>query len=161
MRDLYDQHGSALFGYALRLTGDRGQAEEIVQETMIRAWREAERAGAVASSRPWLFTVARNLATDRWRAAAARPRTVGDETLLAAVAAPDELDRAVESWGIADAARSLSAAHRQVLLHLFHEGRTVGETAALLGVPPGTVKSRCYYALRALRAALEERGLLL
>lgn len=161
MRELYDEHAGALFSYALRLTGERGAAEEIVQETMVRAWRQAKRAGTAGPSRAWLFTVARNLATDRWRAAAARPRTVGDDELLARVPAPDELDRAVESWTIAAAAGDLSAAHREVLLHLFHLGRSVAETAQLLGIPAGTVKSRSYYALRALRVALEERGLVL
>ena len=102
-----------------------------------------------------LLAVARNLLTDLHRASGSRPETVGDRA-LAELPAPDELDRAVESWRVTAALGRLSLQHREVLVHAHWLGRSVAETAALLGVPPGTVKSRTYYALRALRLALDE-----
>jgi len=159
MRALYDEHASALLGYALRLaSGDRQRAEDLVQETFLRAWRHPEALAAERGSvRPWLFTVARNLAVDAHRARRARPREVGDD-VLAVVPAADELDRALESWQMAAAVATLSPEHRAVLVETYYRGRSVADAAAVLGVPPGTVKSRTYYALRALRLALQELG---
>jgi RNA polymerase sigma-70 factor (ECF subfamily) len=156
---LYDEVGTALFGYVLRLTGDRERAEEIVQETLLRAWRRADLLESEpAAVRGWLFTVARNLVVDEWRAAGARPVTVSDEDALGAAPADDTLDRAVQRWVVAAALDRLSPEHRAVLVETYYEGRTVSEAAARLGIPAGTVKSRTHYALRALRLALEEMG---
>jgi len=161
LRALYEQLGGPLHGYALKLTGDPGRAEEIVQETLVRAWRRADLLDTEpAALRAWLFTVARNLVTDQWRAARARPRTVADDAYLEAVAAPgdDALDQAVQRWTVAAALDRLTPEHRAVLVETYYEGRSVAEAAARLGIPQGTVKSRTYYALRALRLALEELG---
>jgi RNA polymerase sigma-70 factor, ECF subfamily len=157
IRALYDQHARPLLSYALRLTGgDRQRAEDVVQETFLRAWRHPiER--TPESVRPWLFTVARNIAVDAFRARRARPPEAGPDG-LDIVAVDDEVDRALEAWQLADAMSSLSADHRQVLVETYYRGRSVAEAAAVLGVPPGTVKSRTYYALRALKLVLEERG---
>jgi RNA polymerase sigma-70 factor (ECF subfamily) len=159
IRALYEQHARPLLGYALRLTnGDRQRAEDVVQETLLRAWRHPatfERdPGAV---RPWLFTVARNIAVDAYRARRARPPEAGPEG-LEIVAIDDGIDRALEAWQVTDALANLSVDHRQVLIETYYRGRSVAEAAAALGIPPGTVKSRTYYALRALRLVLEERG---
>ncbi len=159
MRELYAEMAGPLFGYALRLSGDRARAEEVVQETLLRAWRRAgELDLAPGALRGWLFTVARNLVTDLRRADAARPVTVEDEHALSAVPALDELDRAVHGWTITEALARLTAEHRSVLVETFYEGRSVAEAARRLGVPAGTVKSRTFYALRALRLVLEEMG---
>jgi RNA polymerase sigma-70 factor, ECF subfamily len=145
-------------GYILRLTGgDRQHAEDVVQETLLRAWRHPE-ALSGRPVRPWLFTVARNLVVDAHRARQARPLEAG-EAPLAALPAADDLDRALESWTVAEALADLSPQHRAVLIETYYRGLSVAEAATVLGVPPGTVKSRTYYALRALKLALEERGL--
>jgi RNA polymerase sigma-70 factor (ECF subfamily) len=158
LRALYDEHGGPLLGYILRLTGgDRQQAEDIVQETLLRAWRHPE-ALTGRPVRPWLFTVARNLVVDAHRARQARPPEAG-EAPLAVLPAADDLDRALESWTVAEALADLSPQHRAVLVETYYRGMSVAETATVLGIPPGTVKSRTYYALRALKLALEERGL--
>jgi len=158
VRAVYAEHGAALLRYALRLTGDRGHAEDLVQEAVLRAWRHAhqlERSNRPL--RPWLFTVVANLAADRRRALRSRPVEIGG-SVPPELPAADELDRAVQQWQVADALASLSAQHRAVLLETYYRGRSIAEASATLGIPAGTVKSRSYYALRALRLALQERG---
>ncbi len=156
---VHAEHGAALLGYALRLTGDRGRAEDIVQETLLRVWKHnATLAADSRPLRPWLFTVAANLAADDRRARRSRPTELGGE-LAGDQPAPDELERALETWQLADAVGRLSAEHRVVLLETFYRSRTVAEAALVLGIPAGTVKSRTFYALRALRLVLDEAGL--
>src|SRR5216684_3779652 len=158
VRALYAEHAAALLRFTLRMTdGDRQRAEDIVQETLLRAWLHPE-AIAERPARPWLFAVARNLAVDAHRARKARPREVG-EAALELVPVADEADRALESWAVADALRALRPEHRQVLVETYYLGRSVAEAASSLGIPGGTVKSRTFYALKALKLALEERGL--
>jgi RNA polymerase sigma-70 factor (ECF subfamily) len=158
VRALYSEHAGPLLRYALHLTsGDRHRAEDIVQETLLRAWLHPA-AIADRPARPWLFAVARNLAVDAYRARKARPHEVG-EGALELVAVPDAADRALESWAVADALRALRPEHRSVLLETYYRGHSVSEAASALGIPAGTVKSRTFYALRALKLALEERGL--
>jgi RNA polymerase sigma-70 factor (ECF subfamily) len=151
VRSLYEEHGNALLAYATRLTQDRAAAEDIVQEALVRAWRNAESLTEDKGSvRGWLFTVARNLVVDRARAKASRPAEVA-ETPAVMVAEDDHADQVVDSMTVYGALTSLSGDHRRVLLELYFRGRTVAETATVLGVAPGTVKSRSHYALVALR----------
>jgi RNA polymerase sigma-70 factor, ECF subfamily len=159
VRLLYEQHAAPLLAYSLRLTGgDRGRSEDIVQETLLRAWRHPEALDPDRGPvRSWLFTVARNVAVDAHRARKSRPTEVGDEA-LAVVPAVDEIEHALDSWLVADAMSSLTPDHRAVLVETYYRGRSVAEAAAVLGIPSGTVKSRTFYALRALKLALEERG---
>jgi RNA polymerase sigma-70 factor (ECF subfamily) len=156
LRALYDQHAPVLLAYALRLTnGDRARAEDIVQETLVRAWKNLDRLDESAGPvRPWLFTVAQRLAIDAHRARLARPPEMG-AAALAAVPGLDEIEPALDRIVIVDA---LSREHRAVIVETYYRGRSVAEAARVLGVPEGTVKSRCYYALRALKLALAERG---
>jgi RNA polymerase sigma-70 factor (ECF subfamily) len=162
LRALQEEHGEALQAYAVRLChGDRQRAEDLIQETLLRAWRRPESMDpARGSVRSWLFTTARNLAIDSWRRRSVRVTEVVTDQLPELVPDMEETDRAVESWTVADALNRLSPAHRQVLVECFYQGRSVAEAAARLGVPPGTVKSRTHYALRALRVALEEAGVI-
>ena len=160
LRSLYAEHAGPLLSYVLRLTdGDRQRAEDVVQETLLRAWRHPEALDpARGGLRPWLCTVARNIVVDGARARRARPTEVGDEA-LASVPADDQFENALLAWEVADALGTLSVDHRAVLIETFYRGRSVSEAAYLLGIPEGTVKSRTYYALRSLRLALEERGI--
>jgi RNA polymerase sigma-70 factor, ECF subfamily len=155
---LYAEYAGPLLDYVQRLLGgDRFQAEDVVQETLLRAWRHAD-ALASDDARPWLFTVARRLVVDGYRRRRARPRAIASEAVIDAMPAPDELESALLAWEVAEALRTLSPSHRQVLLEVQYRDRSVAEAAAVLGIPEGTVRSRTYYALRALRLALEERG---
>ncbi|GAB3563437.1 sigma-70 family RNA polymerase sigma factor [Amycolatopsis endophytica] len=158
MRALHDDHAAALWSYALRLTGgDRARAEDVVQETLLRAWKHPRVLDQTqGSARAWLFTVARRIAIDDWRSAAHRSEVTTDAP--PEVPAPDDTDRALQGWLVAEGLRELSAAHREVLLLCYFQGYSVADTAARLGISPGTVKSRTHYALRALKLALEEKG---
>jgi RNA polymerase sigma-70 factor (ECF subfamily) len=128
-----------------------------VQETIVRAWRHPE-ALADRPPRPWLFAVARNLAVDSYRARQSRPTETG-HAALDTLPAVDDADRTLESWAVAEALASLRPDHRKVLVETYYRGCSVAEAAATLGIPAGTVKSRTYYALKALKLALQERGL--
>jgi RNA polymerase sigma-70 factor, ECF subfamily len=158
IRVLYEEHAGALLGYATRLTGNRMAAEDLVQETLLRAWRHREElALGTRPVRAWLITVVRNLATDRARAAAARPTEVA-ETPHRPPVQGDHAEDVVGAADMLDVLRSLSDKHRAVLYELYYNDRTATEAADALGIPVGTVKSRAHHALRALRAHLDELG---
>jgi RNA polymerase sigma-70 factor, ECF subfamily len=151
IRSLFNEHGKAMLGYATRLTNDRAAAEDVVQEAMLRAWRSPDSLiNSKGSVRGWLLTVIRNIVIDRARARNARPPEVAESQSTVAVER-DHAERVVDSIVVLDALERLSSEHRDVLVQMYLQGRTVGETAAVLGIPSGTVKSRSYYALRALR----------
>jgi RNA polymerase sigma-70 factor (ECF subfamily) len=156
VRELYAEHGRPLLVYVTRLTGDRHQAEDIVQETLLRAWRNAEALTPDRGSvRGWLLRVARNIVIDRHRARQSRPMEV-EESALETASGPDESDTLLDSLHMLDALDGLKPEHKAVLVEVYYRGRTVVEAAEVLGLPVGTVKSRTYYALRALRLAFEE-----
>jgi RNA polymerase sigma-70 factor (ECF subfamily) len=147
-----------LVGFVLPIVnGDLQAAEDVVQETMLRGWQHAgelspEHAGS------WLHKVARNIAISAYRRRRARPREVPlDESTVPATG--DGFNGIVDALLIASALNSLSADHRRVIVEMFYRERPVAEVAALLGIPEGTVRSRCFYGLRALRRALEEQGI--
>ncbi|TDE38673.1 sigma-70 family RNA polymerase sigma factor [Actinomadura sp. 6K520] len=157
--ELYREYHRPLLAFVLRLTGgDRQWAEDVVQETMIRAWRSADRLDDRTSSlMPWLATVSRRIVIDNRRQREVRPPEVGDGPLENLPMA-DEMDGLLRKVVVAEALEALSPAHRQALTETVLRDRTVNQAAEYLGIPVGTVKSRVYYALRALRVALEERG---
>jgi RNA polymerase sigma-70 factor, ECF subfamily len=151
VRSLFEEHGKAMLAYATRLTGDRAAAEDVVQEALIRAWRHPDSlVNGRGSVRGWLLTVVRNLVTDRVRARNARPTEVA-ETPTSDPVERDHADQVVDSMVVLAALDDLSAEQREVLEQVYLHGRTVNEAAERLGIPPGTVKSRSYYGLRALR----------
>lgn len=158
LRALHEQHGSALWAYVVGLTnGDRAQAQDVVQETMLRAWRNPQvLAQESGSARGWLFTVAKRIVIDDWRTARSRRERVAEH--LPEQPVPDETEHVVDRHLVGAALRTLTADHQAVLLECYFRGSSVAEAAAALGIPPGTVKSRTHYALRALRLAVDEMG---
>jgi len=160
MRVLYDEHAAALWRYVLRLTGDAARAEDVVQETLLRAWRHPEVTyDADRSARAWLFTVARNLIIDERRSARWRNETQTDDVeAVADHAGPDEVDDALDRLLLSTAMSQLSEDHRAVILRAYYQGWSVAQTAADLQIAEGTVKSRLHYAVRALRLNLQEMG---
>jgi RNA polymerase sigma-70 factor (ECF subfamily) len=162
MGQLVSLHGAALLRFVRQLTnGDVERSDDIYQETLLRAWRHPECCQrGLWLSRNWLFTVARRISIDQLRAAAVRPALVNDERRLLMAPDPvDDIDRMLLAADVRAALAMLSAAHQEVLREMYFRDRTAAEVAERLSLPEGTVKSRSYYALRALRDALVQRGL--
>jgi RNA polymerase sigma-70 factor, ECF subfamily len=156
VREAYAAHSGELYGFAVRSLGDAGLAEEAVQETFLRAWKAGERYDPeIGSLRTWLFAILRNVVIDLGRARASRPR-VGPETGIEPSVEP--LEQALVAWQVEEAMRRIGEDHRRVLLETHFRARPYAEVAEEMGVPEGTIKSRVYYGLKALRVALEEIG---
>lgn len=143
------EHVRAVLAYATMLTGDRAAAQDVVQETLVRAWRHrASLAVRKGSLRGWLLTVARNVVIDDVR----RTRTVPSGPHEVPV--PDHAEAVTDRVALTRALQRLRSHHREVLFRLYFEDRSVAQIAADLGVAEGTVKSRSHYAVRALRREL-------
>jgi RNA polymerase sigma-70 factor (ECF subfamily) len=156
---LCNQHAAALWRYAWRLTGDRARAEDVVQETLLRAWQHPHVLSNGQSPRAWLFTVARNMIIDERRSARFRNEVMSpDGWGLPETGGPDEATTTLNRALVSDAMAQLSAEHRAVVARSYYRGWTTAQVAADLGIAEGTVKSRLHYALRALRQALLEMG---
>lgn len=163
IHEILDEYSGALFLFAYRALGRREDAEDVVQEILVRVWRAADQYDPDrATIRTWLFSIARNVVIDHRRRQGARPQVVAD--VDGHGREPHDngaaFDRALESWQMARALRSLTVEHREVIIETYYRDRSVADAAARLGIPPGTVKSRLYHGLRKLRLALEENGVL-
>jgi len=161
MTALYTEHYAVLLGFISRYVHDRHRAEDLVQETLLRAWKHIDHLDTEPGrTRSYLLTIARNVVTNAWRAEQRRPHLVSDEAAVASVPSADNVDQLVEGWLVAEALERLSPDHQAVVRALYYEGQSVAGAAHALSVPEGTVKSRAYYAVRALRTAFEEMGVL-
>ena len=160
MRMLYNEHAPALWRYALRLTGDKTRAEDVVQETLLRAWRHPEvTADAERSVRAWLFTVARNLIIDERRSPRFRSESSApDLQQVSDRAGPDEVESTLDRMLLSTALSQLTEEHRAVIRRAYYQGWTTAQIADDLRIAEGTVKSRLHYAVRALRHNLQEMG---
>src|SRR3954468_8965075 len=159
VRAVYAAHGPELYRFAMRSLGDRGLAEEAVQETFVRAWRAADRFDdALGSLRTWLFAIVRNVVIDLSRARAVRPSLATDGRASETIPLDDAVERVLLAWQVEEALAKLSTEHREALVEVHYKSRPYHDVAHDLGVPVGTVKSRVYYALKAMRLALEELG---
>jgi RNA polymerase sigma-70 factor (ECF subfamily) len=158
LRALHDQYAASLWAFVVRLTGgDRSRSQDVVQETMLRAWRNPsvldEEQG---SARAWLFTVARRIVVDEWRSARSRHELTVEQPPELVEA--DQVDAMLDEWIVAEALDRLTPEHRDVIVECYYRGRTTDEAAEILEIPAGTVKSRTHYAIRALRLAMQEMG---
>ncbi|MFJ8544350.1 sigma-70 family RNA polymerase sigma factor [Streptomyces sp. NPDC093586] len=161
VRDVYAAHGKDLLSFAARQLGnDWHRSQDLLQEAVVRAWRHSGSLGLTPDGiRPWLFRVVRNLVIDERRARAVR---AGDHRQLDGVVVPvgDGTDRLLTAHVVREALDDLTEQQREVLRETYFNGRSVLHASRLLGVPPGTVKSRTHYAMRALKRALTARGVL-
>lgn len=149
-----------VFGLALAIVGDRGAAEEVAQETFVRAWRHAggfdPRRGAVAS---WLLTIARNTAVDASRHSRSRPM---DPDAILALAHTDPAPNPEETamigqdvTALREALKALPGDQQRALVMAAFGGMTVREVADAEHIPLGTAKTRIRSAMLKLRTALE------
>jgi RNA polymerase sigma-70 factor, ECF subfamily len=154
---LHANYRSFVHGYVTGLLADRHLAEDVVQETMIRAWQYRDQFRAEKGSvRGWLMKVAHNIAMDKIRMRRSRPPEVAEDAAPDALAAEDHADAVVTSLLVRRALARLSPGHRAVIEEIYLNGCTAREAVARLGIPEGTVFSRSYYALRKLRQELSD-----
>jgi RNA polymerase sigma-70 factor (ECF subfamily) len=155
--ELYRRYGRRLYRFGMQALGNDGLAEEMVQECFVRLWRTAARYDpGRAGVGTYLFVIARTIALD------IRKRPSSRELLpLEEVYTPpqfDKVEQVLDSLIMREALDTLSVAHRQVIRLAHDQDLTQSQIAGRLGLPLGTVKTRMFHAMRALRAALDERG---
>ncbi|MFD6098939.1 sigma-70 family RNA polymerase sigma factor [Nocardiopsis flavescens] len=163
VRAAYSAHGPELYRFALRQLNDPVAAQDAVQEVFLRAWRAADRFDPeLAGLRVWLFAIARNVLVDELRRAARRPLPMaptGNGGLPDRPPAGDGLDEQVtRSWLVEEALQRIGREHRSALVETYLRGRPHAEVAAEQGIPVGTLRSRLFYGLRALRTVMDEMG---
>src|SRR5438876_12266663 len=157
--DLYHRYARPVFGLALRRLGDRGRAEDAVQETFASIWRSA------ASYRPergpgapWLYAVARNAIVDRARARTEIPADIPNEAGTDP-GPPEQAEQGWVAWRVHRALEELPEREREVIALAYWSGLSQSEVAEFLGIPLGTVKTRTRAALQRLAGLLEGEGL--
>jgi RNA polymerase sigma-70 factor, ECF subfamily len=148
---IYRDHGAALKRFVLSASrGDPQLADDVVQETVLRVWQQAPQ--ITGSLRSYLFRTARNVMIDNYRKAQRRPQEAGERDV------PDPADAAGRIDDLLNKVLMEEAEHREVLVALHYRRHTVQEASVHLQIPAGTVKSRAFYAVRALRTILDEMG---
>lgn len=152
---IYRDHGTALRRFVLSCTTDQNLADDVVQETVLRVWQQAPQ--ITGSMRSYLFRTARNIIIDNYRKAQRRPAESGPEGAELA-GSSERVDELLNRVLMEEALLRLSQEHREVLVALHYQRFTVNEAALRLNIPSGTVKSRAFYAVRALRTILDEMG---
>jgi RNA polymerase sigma-70 factor (ECF subfamily) len=156
----YDAYGAMAYGLALRLLSSESEAEDVVQESFLALWRQAERLNPAQGLRSYLLSIVHNRAIDRMRRRTRRPEAILDET--APIPDPeddpsDQVVSAAERAEVRTAMNALSNDQRQTVELVYFKGLTINETAEQMKVPTGTVKSRLRLALGHLRQELGTR----
>jgi RNA polymerase sigma-70 factor (ECF subfamily) len=154
---VYDAFGAIAFGLALKLLGSRTEAEDVVQESFLALWRQAERIDPARGLRSYLLSIVHNRAVDRVRSRARRPEAELDLDAPIPATTPDpveEVTRITEGEAVRAALVSLPPDQRQTVELVYFGGLTINETANRMQVPLGTAKSRLRLALGRLRQEL-------
>lgn len=164
VREAYAAHGPELYRFAARAVGDSVTAQDVVQETFLRAWRARDRYDPqVAGLRAWLFSIARNVVIDQHRTDRVRPwhSSLADHASLEQTAppGPDQWEPLMHRWLVEEALSRLGEDHRRAVTETYLADRPYDEVAAELGIPESTLRSRVFYGLKAMRVAMEEMGL--
>lgn len=157
----YDLYGGELFGFAFKALEDRQLAEDVVQETFIRAWRSPRGFDPDQGSlRTWLFAIARNGVVDAMRRRKVRegPGFSSWDAVAESSSAFDGVDQLLDRIQLGEALERLSPQHREAVVEVYFGGRTCAELGAELGISASTMRSRLYYGVRSLRLVLEENG---
>lgn len=152
VRALYQEYGRAVFTVAYRALGNRGLAEEAVQQTFLQAWRAAGRFDPQRDPKPWLYAIARRVAVDIYRRER-RHQTADTDDFEVAVL-PPSFEGTWEAWEVRSALDRVPAEEKEILHATHFLGFTHEETADRLGIPVGTVKSRSHRAHRRLAQLL-------
>ncbi len=162
---LTERYLPAVYAFAFRLVGGKEAAEDVAQETFVKAWKNLKRFKKGAKMKTWLFSIARNTAIDDLRKK--RPKLFGelggnDDRSEFEQRLPDDapdaeirFDESIATEALEEALAKLAPMYREIILLHYHESLTLQEVAETLGIPVNTVKSRDRRALAALRKLLE------
>ena len=153
IRVVYDAYSRPVFSLALHALGDRGLAEEAMQDTFVKAWKAAERYDAERPFGPWIYSIARRVAVDVYRRER-RHRGHGTLSDNDVMALPDHFERLWETWEIRVAIGELSVDDQFALEAAHYRSLTAQEAADEIGVPVGTMKSRLSRAHQKLAGRL-------
>ncbi|MEV4745039.1 sigma-70 family RNA polymerase sigma factor [Streptosporangium sp. NPDC049248] len=154
LTELYERYARPLFAFIYRLAGDRGTAEEILQDTLLAVWRSAGTYQNRSSVSTWLFGVARRQAHNRLRGTPP-PLTAEPSDGVDPLPGPEEL--AVGDDRVRAALARLPPAQREVVVLAFLDDLSHREIAEVLEIPVGTVKSRLHHARATLRGYVDDR----
>jgi RNA polymerase sigma-70 factor (ECF subfamily) len=154
---LYRRYERRLYRFGVQRLGNNGLADEMVQETFVRLWRTAGNFDAEkASVQTYLYVIARSVAADVRKRPSSRPLLPVEDADMPPQ--PDTVDQIIDSMIVREALESLGSGHAQVIQLAQDEGLTQSQIAERLGLPLGTVKTRMFHGIRAMRVALAERG---
>jgi RNA polymerase sigma-70 factor, ECF subfamily len=157
--EFFDRYRVPVYRTALGLTGDRHAAEEVLQDTFSRAWRRREILNADVSPLPWLHRVALNLCYSRLGRRRLSQEPIGEQTIRTCedpgVLPAERAERQELRNLVRERVAALRPKHQAVVALYYLDGLSLQETAEVLGIAVGTVKSRLHYALRSLRGELE------
>src|SRR5262245_15499286 len=161
LRILFARHQVRIYRYALRLLRDEAKAEDVVSEVFVHAWRQAAKFEGRSSVSPWLLGITRHVAIAELRR---RPEAEWDNTLASALVDPaDDPASTAEKNDTGSLLRTaltkLSPPHREVIDLVYYHEKSVDEVADIMGIPPGTVKTRMFHARNQLRALLDASGI--
>lgn len=160
LHELYAVYGQRLYSYALRLTDDAHQAEDVVQDALVIVWKSAQTYRGDGRLLAWLLGIVHHTALKSLRHRSLPITEAMEETLVSGLASPEQQSEQNEvSVRLKAGMRSLSPEHRAVLELVFYQGFSLAEAAQVCRVPLGTIKSRLSYARRCLRGALTRQGL--
>jgi RNA polymerase sigma-70 factor (ECF subfamily) len=156
----YAAHARELYQLALRQLGDDGAAQDVVQEVFLRAWRSNGYDPGRGSLRTWLFAITRNVIIDHARRGAVQPfqRALTEDDHDIAYGVNGSSDALVDKWVVEEALRRLDKDHRIAIEQTYLHGRPQADVAAELNIPLGTLRSRVFYGMKALRLTMEEMG---
>lgn len=157
--ELYERYQRTLFGYLRQLTPDYGLAEELLQDTLVAVWKSAHSFEGRSSVQTWLIGIARRQAHNTLRQ---RKLLFVDESELEGLVSTDSepedfIFASVARDELREAFKQLAPVYREVLVLIFVEELSYQETASILDVPLGTIKSRLSNARRMLRILLDAR----
>jgi RNA polymerase sigma-70 factor (ECF subfamily) len=156
--ELYRRYSATLYRFGLHLLGDGGLAEEMIQECFVKLWRTAGLyEPSKASVGAYLFVIARSVAADIRKRPSSRPLLPLEEA--GEPPQPDDVDQLLDALIVHEAFDALKPPHALVLHLAQNAGMTQSEIARQLNLPLGTVKTRMFYGMQAMRSALAERGI--
>ena len=157
----YDAYGGTIFGYLVKVIGDRPAAEDVQQQVFLEVWQrgegyDPERAGLFT----WIMTIARSRAIDHLRKRIPTPHDPASPVALAeaAEAGPDSPDQLAERWRVAEVLRRIPPEESELLRMRFYRELSQREIAEETGMPLGTVKMRMVRAFERLRELIESEG---